>query len=114
MVHFITTERAGVFDIEWPEPKPVFYRLYHDADGRPLFYTMEDEPGTYIEIDQAAYTRSNMRVRVRDGKLTEVAWRTTQKLTPGETGTPCDPRNVAIVTQTTPCTKWSKRTYEAS
>ena len=103
-----------MFDIKWPELKPIFFRLYHDADGRPLFYTMEDEPGTYIEIDQATYARSSMRVRVRDGKLIEVAWRTTQKLTPGETGTSCDPRNVAIVTQSTPCTKWSKRTYEAS
>lgn len=115
MVHFITTERTGVFDIEWPaEPAPVFYRLYHDADGRPLFYTMTDEPGTYIEIDQAAYILSSMRVRVRSGKLTEVAWRTTQKLTPGKTGTPCDTHNVAIVTDNTHCTKWSKRTYEAN
>lgn len=114
MVHSTTIERTGVFDTEWPEPAPIFYRLYYDADGRPLFYSMDHEPGTYIDIDQAAYTRSSMRVRVRDGKLTEVAWRTTQKLTPGDSGTPCDTRNVAIVTENTPCTKWSKRTYEAS
>lgn len=115
MVHFTTTERTGVFDFEWPaEPEPVFYRLYHDADGLPLFYTMTDEPGTYIEIDQAVYIRSSTRVRVQNGKLTEVAWRTTQKLTPGKTGTACDPRNVAIVTDNTPCTRWSKRTYEAN
>jgi hypothetical protein len=96
------------------EPTPVFYRLYHDATGVPLFYTMEDLPGTYIEIDQDTYARSSMRVRVRDGKLVELTWKITQKLTPNGAGTPCDPGDVAIVTNNQHNTKWSKRVYESS
>ena len=96
------------------EPKPVFYRLYHDANGVPLFYAMDDLPGTYIEINQDTYARSSMRVRVRDGQLVELTWQTTQKLTPNGEGTPCDPGDVAVVTSNQLNTKWSKRVYESS
>ena len=102
-----------LYNIPWPEIKPVFYRLYYDADGNPLFYSMEDVPGTYIEIDQATYSINSMRVRVQDGKLVEVTWRTTNKIVPSTTGTACDPRDVAIVVDTEPNIKWSKQTYES-
>jgi hypothetical protein len=110
----ITLEELIAIHTAIPEPLPVFYRLYHDADGVPLFYTMEHEPGTYIEIDQDTYTRSSMRVRVRNGQLVELTWKTTQKLTPNGVGTQCDPSDVAIVTNNPHNTKWSKRVYESS
>lgn len=102
------------YQIIWPEPEPIFYRLYHDDSGCPLFYSMEDLPGTYIEITQEEYARNSMNVRVRNGQLVEVRWQTTDKLVPGETGTPCHPNNVAIVIATEPNVKWSKQTYEAN
>ncbi len=98
-----------------PEPPPLFYRLYHDEHGRPLFYSMEDCPGTYIEITPEEYHRNNSNVRVRDGQLVEVTWKTTTKLVPGNSGSPCHPDNVAvIVAENQPHTKWSKQTYESN
>ena len=98
-----------------PEPQQPFFRLYHDDQGNPLFYSMEDRPGTYIEIDQATFARGATNVRVRDGRLVEVTWATTTKLVPGNSGSPCHPDNVAvIVAENQPHIRWSKKTYESN
>lgn len=98
-----------------PEPAQPFFRLYHDDQGNPLFYSMEAVPGTYIEIDQETFACGSMNVRVRDGKLVEVTWATTTKLVPGNSGSPCHPDNVAvIVAEDQPHIRWSKKTYESN
>ena len=98
-----------------PDPPPPFYRLYHDAVGFPLFYSMEDVPGTYIEITPEEYHCNNSNVRVRDGRLVAVTWATTTKLVPGNSGSYCHPDNVAvIVAEDQPHIRWSKKTYESN
>lgn len=94
-----------------PVPVPVTYRLYHDDQGCPLFYSMEDLPGTYIDIDQETFAKNSTRVRVRNGKLVEVTWKTTQKIVPSNSGTMCHEQDVAIVVKQNG-TYWSKQTYE--
>ena len=103
-------EFFGVLE-HMPVPVPVTYRLYHDDQGCPLFYSMEDLPGTYIEIDQETFAKNSTCVRVRNGKLVEVTWKTTQKIVPGNSGIMCHEQDVAIVVKQNG-TYWSKQTYE--
>ena len=95
-----------------PDVKPLHYRLYHDTHGVPLFYSMEDRPGTYIEIDQETYNRNPSNVRIHNGKMYELTENITSKLTPNNTGTPCHPHDVSIVvSESNPHQRWSKQTY---
>ncbi len=98
----------------WAPPK-VFWRLYHDDAGFPLFYTMEDKPGNYIDVTPEQYQRSNMRVRVKDGKLLELNTNPVKKIVPAESGTPCDPQDVSIVVTTDqPHQCWRTKTNESN
>ena len=95
-----------------PEPLPVFWRLYHDEEGKPIIYSMEHLPGTYIDVDAETFARASFTVKVKDGQLIELA-KLEQRLAPSDTGTPCHPDNVAIVvSKTEPHQRWSMKTYE--
>lgn len=109
----ITEDEFWAILAAMPEPKEPFFRLYHDDQGLPLFYSMEDLPGTYIELTQQQYAENATNVRVRDGKLVPVTWTTTQRLEPGDTGTPCHPDDVSVVVDADqPHQLWGKQTYE--
>jgi len=102
-------------NFQWPEPAEITYRLYYNDDGKPLFYSMEDMPGKYIEITAEQYQKSNSHVVVRNNRLIELSFSVTQKLAPADTGVPCSPNNVAVVVdQTEPNKKWKLTTYEHS
>lgn len=100
-----------------PEPVPVFYRLYYNDDGSPNFYTMEDLPGNFIEVDQETYIHSRMNVKVVDGLL-QIIKPTIKinKLAPGQnTGTSCHPHDVCVVVAPDQLhIKWSQVTNETS
>jgi hypothetical protein len=96
------------------EVKPIFYRLYYNNDGTPLFYSMEDLPGNYIDIDAETYSRRPSNIRVVDSKLKEIKPASlVKKLVPGDRGIECDPRDICIVTDSQPNIKWSLKTNEA-
>ena len=83
--------------IEWPEVKPVYYRLYYDDLGQPLFYSHDDQPGKYIDVTPEQFALGDMQVRVVDGVLKSRARPLPPKLVPSDWGTPCQPNDVAVV-----------------
>lgn len=110
-----TTENLfqALSEWHWPEPKPVFFRLYYNDQGHPVTYSMEDIPGNFIEIDQETYAKSSYHVRVVNGKLTHLDYtRVCSKLQPSNSGTPCHLQDVAVVVATEPNIKWKNVTYE--
>jgi len=100
---------------QWPDPQPIFYRLYHDQDGRPIIYTMEDLPGAYIEVDQETYTRASHHVRVCEGKLVVLQPKihVSQLVQDRNSGTPCHLQDVCVVVDPTHAHhKWKKATND--
>jgi hypothetical protein len=92
-----------------PTPKPLFYKLYYNADGSPIIYSMEELPDNYIEVDQPTYVLAPFNVRVVNGKLTYIKpVVTVNKLQPSTIGTACDPGDVCIVVnKDQPHTNWT-------
>ena len=83
--------------IEWPEIKTVYYRLYYDDQGMPLFYSHEDQPGKYIDLTPEQFALRDLQVRVINGVLTPRKRPGPPILVPSSTGTPCYPNDVAVV-----------------
>jgi len=96
-----------------PEPpKPVYFRLYHDHLGVPICYSNEDLPGNYIDVTPMDCAISSMNVRVVNGQLVKIQpRRTVTKLVPADTGTPCDPQDVTVITQSA-AQHWKRSTHE--
>lgn len=95
-----------------PAPPPV-YRLYHDDKGNPLFFSMEEVPGTYIEIDRETFISAPAQIKVVNGKIKYFQTIAHPKLVPGDHGKPCAPSDVCVVvTEEQPHIKWSLKTYE--
>jgi len=95
-----------------PSVKPE-YRLYHDENGFPLFFSMEQLPGNYIVVDQATYLTSPKHIRVVNGKI--VVYQTTfaKKLVPGSTGVTCAVEDVCVIVDTDqPHIKWHLKKQE--
>ena len=91
----------------------IFYRLYHDSDGNPLFYSMEDLPGQYIEITLEQFARANSHVRVINGRLLEKKFLSPKLVPDDHQGQACLLNNVSIISDSNkPHQKWKLQTYD--
>lgn len=98
-----------------PEPAEPIRRLYYDDQGCPLFYSAEDLPGKYIDLDAQTYMESSMQVRVVNGRLKKLHTHLgIKKLVPNtDTGISCSPADVCIVVNSTqPHIKWNLKNYD--
>jgi hypothetical protein len=98
-----------------PEPKPVFYRLYHNDNGSPIIYSMEDLPGNYIEVDPTTYTLAPFNVEVVDGKLQYIKPTVfVKKLKPNQPdGAASHPQDVCVIVDLDqPHVKWNIVNHE--
>lgn len=88
---------------------PLSYRLYYDDQGHVLFYSMDDHPGNYIEIDADLFSRCPSNIKVINDRIHLLDQYTSTKLRPATTGVPCHPLDVCvIVDQDKEHTKWNK------
>lgn len=93
-------------DHQWPDPEPVLFRLYHDDQGRPLCYSQQQLPETYIDITPEQWQRADFRVRVVDGKIEPLPPPPLPRLMPSDSGTPCHPQDVTVIVPDGPAQKW--------
>ena len=99
--------------IEWPEIKTVYYRLYHDDAGLPLFYSHEDQPGKYIDVTPEQFALRDLQVRVVNGMLTPRARPVPPKLVPSDQGTACYSNDIAVVVSAQQeHQRWKLKQYE--
>lgn len=92
------------------EVKPILYRLYHDDQGLPLFFSQEDLPGNYIDITREEYVNPPKHFKVVNGNMMLIETAEVRRLYPGEYGVSCHPLDIAVVVDDTkPNIKWSLR-----
>jgi hypothetical protein len=89
-----------------------FYRVYYNEHGQVLFYSMEDLPGNYLDIDKDTFARSDPQAKVINGKLVPIRLPNSVKLVPSKQGQACHPENIMVVTQNEPRQLWNLKYYD--
>jgi len=91
----------------------LIYRLYHDSHGNPMFYSMEDLPGNYIDITAEQFSRANSHVRVINGQLKEKSFSQLKLIPSDSSGQSCCVGDVTIVVDSQNLhRKWELKYYE--
>ena len=96
-------------NIQWPEPKPVYYRLYHNDVGEPLFYSHDDVPGKHIDITPEQFASQDHSVKIVDGKLVRQRQTRITKLVHSNSGVLCHTNDVTVVVAQQPGQYFKKK-----
>lgn len=92
----------AVSDHDWAQPEIAReFRVYHDAEGRVLSYSMEDLPGDYIVVDRHTFEQFRFDVRIRDGKIVKINQDASWRLAPSDSGYACHPGDVSVIVDDT-------------
>ena len=83
----------------WAPPElKLEFRLYYDDQGRVLYYSMEDLPGTYITVDRHTFEQHRFDIRIKDEKIIKQNHPSSWKLVPSDTASySCHANDVSIV-----------------
>lgn len=101
----------GLEMVQVPAPPTLEFRLYHDEQGQPLFYSMEDLPGRYICIDADTFAQGRYDLRVVDGQIRRAQQSRPGKIKPSLEGVACHATNAMIVDPTS-SSYWKLQNYE--
>lgn len=82
---------------QWPSQEPLYFRLYHDAQGRPLEYSRQDRAGTYIEVTPEQFALADMKVTVQDGVIVPLEPRCPPRLIRSDSGVACHETDVTVI-----------------
>ena len=94
---------------KWTDPKPVYYRLYYNDAGEPLFYSHEDLPGKHIDVTPQQFALQDQSVKVVNEKLVRQRRTRITKLVHKDSGTLCHNNDVTIVVDQQPGQYWKKQ-----
>lgn len=96
---------------QWPKAEPLYFRLYHDSEGKPICYSRHDQPGEFVEVTPEEFAVARMDVRVRDGKLTYPPKPSPPKLVPSSDGTACHVQDITVIVDANDTNqRWKLRT----
>jgi len=91
------------------------YRLYYnEKTGEPVFYTTQDEPGTYLVVDKQIYEESRYDICVKNGKIKRINYESLGKLVPSGNGVATHYTDITIVSKTNQSVYWKTKTYESN
>jgi hypothetical protein len=84
---------------KWPEPEVLYFRLYHDDQGKPICYSRHALDDQYIDVTPEQFAIGDINVDVVNGVLVHHAPPPPPKLRPSDHGILCHQDDVTVVVQ---------------